>query len=142
MKNFKMNIFPVIIALGVVFLLSSCAQKMAFLNSSVVPGAEGSVAIDKDKNENYAIEVKIMNLADPKKLTPPKTTYVVWMNTERNEVKNIGQINSSTSLLSNTMKGDLKTVTSFKPISFFITAEDDPNIQYPGMQVVLRTTAE
>ncbi len=78
-------------------------------------------------------------MADPKRLDPPKNTYVVWMETEQNGTKNIGRLNTSSGLLSKTLKSSLKTVTPFKPTSFFITAESNESIQYPGRQVVLRT---
>ena len=37
------------------------------------------------------------------------------------------------------LKGSLETVASDKPINFFISAEDDANVQYPVGQVVLKT---
>lgn len=122
-----------------VFLLPSCATKYAFNTSSVVPAAEGTVKVKQDKNKNYNIELDVKRLADPKRLNPAKEVYVVWMETEQNGRKNIGQLKTSSGLFSSALKSSLKTVSSFKPTSFFITAEDHADIQYPGGQEVLRT---
>lgn len=128
-------------ALGLFFIfsLASCAKKLNFSTSSIVPAAQGTVKYKKDKNGNYAVRVKLVNLSDPERLQPSKRTYVVWMETNRNGVKNLGQLRSTSGLFSSTMKGSLSTVTSFRPDSFFITAEDYPDIQYPGQLIVLRT---
>lgn len=121
------------------FIISSCSNKISFQTSSVVPAAMGSVKVKKDNNENYKISISIKNLAEPEKLTPSRHTYVVWMETENNGIKNIGQINSSTGFLSSKLKASFESVSSFKPVKIFMTAEDDAAIQYPGMQVVLST---
>lgn len=136
----KSRIINSIIAVSLAVFLSSCARKLTFTQSTVVPAAVGSVKVKKDANKNYAIEVNTTHLAKPESLQPPKNTYVVWMETERNGTKNIGQLISSSGFLSKTLKGSLSTVTSFKPVQFFITAEDNANIQYPGMQVVLTSS--
>ena len=122
-----------------VLILSSCSRKMTFGTSSVVPAATGSVKIKKSKNDNYNIDLKTTYLAKPEQLTPPKNVYVVWMRTEDNQVKNIGKIKSSSGFLSKTLKGELNATSTSKPTSFFITAENDGNIQYPGNEVVLQT---
>lgn len=128
-------------ALAAVLLLSlsSCAKKLSFNTSMIAPAASGSVKISKDKNKNYAIDVFVRNLAPSDKLTPPRETYVVWVDTESNGVKNIGQINTSTGLLSKTLKASLKANLPFKPVRVFITGEDMQNVQYPGNMVVLST---
>lgn len=128
-----------VIALMSIILLPGCSRKLTFNNSSVVPAAMGYVKMKSDKNNNHTIDVSVTNLAPADKLTPAKKTYVVWMVTEDNGTKNIGQINTSGSLLSKTLKGSLQTVTSFKPVSIFITAEDDATVQYPGTTIVLNT---
>jgi hypothetical protein len=139
LNNFKIGIFSVITVLFFTLLLQSCATKIAFRNSPVVPAAEGWVKINKDKNKNYTMDLKVIRLADPKRLTPPKSVYVVWMFSEKNGTQNIGQLKTSSSLLSKALKSSLKTVASFRPDGFFITAEDNADIQYPGSQEVLRT---
>lgn len=118
---------------------TSCARKFRFESSVVVPSAEGTVKIKKDKNKNYAVTVKTVNLVEPDKLIPPRNLYVVWMRTEYNGTKNVGQFKTSSGLLSKKLKASLNTVTPYKPIQVFITAENDGNISYPSPQNVLTT---
>lgn len=130
----------VLIASMILFYFSSCARKVSFQASPVVPAAKGTVTLATDKNENYTIKIALSSLAEPTKLDPSKSIYVVWMETENNNIKNIGQINSSTGFLSDKLKASFETVSSFKPIRIFITAEDNAGIQHPGEQVVLSTS--
>lgn len=132
----------VIFVLTTILLLSnfsSCAKKIMFEQSSIVPGAEGSVKITKDKNSNYSIHINVLHLAEPKKLQPAKSVYLVWMQAEDNSTKNIGLLNSSSSLLSKTLKASLHTVTPFKPTRIYVTAEDDSKITFPAGETVLTT---
>ncbi|MGI8637443.1 MAG: hypothetical protein ACR2KZ_18765 [Segetibacter sp.] len=133
--------FSVVLAILIIFSLSSCSRKISFARSTVVPAAEGQVKIKKDNNKNYSIDLNVMRLAEPKRLSPPKDTYVAWMETEQNGTKNIGRLTTSSGLFSSTLKSSLSTTTPYKPTAFFITAEDDSNVQYPGGQVVLRTNS-
>ncbi len=128
-----------IAATMMLFIFSSCAKKISFQTSTVVPAATGTVKIKKDDNNNYQVKLSIQNLAEAKRLEPAKNTYVVWMETGSDGTKNIGQINSSTGFLSSKLKASFEAVSSFKPTKIFITAEDDAAIQYPGMQVILST---
>ncbi len=139
-KNaFQGNILTWAISLLLLFTIASCAKKISFNNSTVVPAATGQVKIKSDKNNNHNISIKINHLAKPSQLQPAKKTYVVWMNTEDNGIKNIGQINSSTGFLSGKLKSSFSTVSAFKPVKIFITAENDATIQYPDNQVILTT---
>ena len=79
-------------------LLSACSKKINFNTSTVVPAAEGVVKIKKDSNKNSSVDIKIKNLAEPERLEYPKSVYVVWMVTEENGIKNIGQLISSKSM--------------------------------------------
>lgn len=121
-------------------ILDSCATRTKFLNSSIVPGAEGVVSVKQDNNENYHIKISIANLAEATRLQSPKNTYVVWMEGEDNETKNIGQIKSTKSLLSKSLRGSFETVSSIKPKKVFLTAENDPSAQYPDNTDIILTT--
>ena len=126
-------------ALLFILSMSSCSKQVQFIPSIIVPAAEGKVKVKKDRNGNYAIDIKVENLADPSRLESPKMYYVVWMETELNGSLNLGQLSINKGLLLNSLKGSLETVTPYKPIRFFITAEDRGNIQYPGMTMVMRS---
>ena len=123
----------------IAFSLSACTKKIAFLTSSVVPAARGYVYIKTDKNKNNVIDVHLTELAEVQRLQPARQTYVVWMLTDNDITKNIGQIKSSTGMMSKQLKASFETVSSFKPVKIFITAEDNADIQYPGSQIVLET---
>ena len=129
--------FIVVVIIGLLF--SSCARKLTFASSPVLPAAEGKVKIKKDDNQNYIVSVDITRLAKPNSLTPPKEVYVVWMESDGNRTRNIGQINPSSGLFSKTLKGSLKATATARPTRIFLTAEDNGNVQYPGSQRVLIT---
>ena len=90
-----------LLMLMVVFLFSACATKVAFLNSAIVPSAEGTVSIKQGKNNNYDIDLTVDRLAEPERLTPPKSIYVVWMETSQSGIQNIGQLQTASRGLSN-----------------------------------------
>ena len=136
--NLRKVLFGIFIA-ALLISLSSCSKKIAFLPSSVVPAAEGQVKVKTDNNKNQAIEIEIVNLAEPQNLQPPKQMYIVWMETDRGENKNLGQIKSSTGRFSKNLKATFETVTSYQPVRIFITAENDSNAEYPSRERVLTT---
>ncbi|GAB3550038.1 hypothetical protein GCM10027577_28530 [Spirosoma fluminis] len=115
--------------------LNACTPKLSFTNSSVVPAASGNINVKKDKNENYALEVRVRNLAESKSLTPAKGTYLVWMKQNDNSVKKLGQLSPSGKSLAAT----LNATSVAKPVEVFITAEDNADILYPAGQTILTT---
>lgn len=134
----KNTLWSILMAMTV-FFFTSCTHKISFLTSAAAPAARGYVEIKKDKNKNNVIQVHLSNLAEVGRLTPPKQTYVVWMLTNDDVMKNIGQIKSSTNKLTKNLEASFETVSSFSPTKIIITAEDDENVQYPSSQVVLTT---
>jgi len=139
MNTFTKRIFLGIFAIMLLFSMESQAKKYSFLTSSIVPAARGYTKITRDNNRNYVIKMKLTNLAEVQRLDPSKLSYVVWMVTDREETKNIGQVDSSTAFMSKKLKASFETVSSFTPTQIFITTEDDASVQYPGSQVVLTT---
>lgn len=128
-----------VLAVSFMLALTACTSKYAFQTSSVVPAARGDVKVKKDGNDNYLIKVDIANLSEVKRLTPAKQAYVVWLVDAQETAKNIGQINSSSAMLSSKLKASFQTVSSTKPHRIFITAEDDAATAYPGSTVILST---
>lgn len=118
---------------------ASCVKKISFLTSSVVPAARGYVQIKNDKNKNYVIQIHLSSLAEVTRLQPSKNMYVVWMETDQQMTKNIGQIKSSSAFMSKKLAASFETVSPIKPTKVFITAENEASIEYPSEQVVLST---
>ena len=128
------------LSISVAICASSCSSKtVPFATSTVVPGTEGTVKVKKDNNQNYLIDLDIDHLPPSESLTPPKKSYVAWMETKENGTKNIGQVTSSKGMLSKARKASLSTVSTFKPIRIYITAEENGSIEIPAGMVVLTT---
>jgi len=136
--NHLRNVTLTFLTFSVVLFFVSCSNKITFEKSAVVPSAEGTVNLKQDGNNNYTVDLSLMRLADPSRLTPSKEAYFVWMETAENGVQNIGQLKTSSGPFSKSLKSSLKTVTPFKPTGFFVTAEESTSVQYPGL-VVMRT---
>jgi hypothetical protein len=139
LNNRVKNILIVIFILGMIVPITSCAQKIKFMNSSVVPAAQGYVKVKTDNNKNHHIKIEIRDLADVERLNTSKVSYVAWMETDQGRTENIGQLNSSSGFMSKQMKASLETVSSFMPTKIFVTAEEFVNAQYPGDRVILTT---
>jgi hypothetical protein len=133
------NTFFSILVASMIILSTACVQKVTFLNSSVVPSATGTVKVKQDNNKNYVIEVEIEDLVEVERLQPSKQTYVVWMETDRGNAENLGQLKSSRSFFSKQKTASLETVSSFKPVKIFVTAENGIDVRYPESQIVLTT---
>ncbi len=131
--------FSGILMIAVLVLFASCSSTETFLNSTIVPGATGKVKVKKDGNQNYVIDLEVKDLASVERLQSSKQMYMVWMETENGNYENLGQLNSSTGFMSKQRKASLKTVSSFKPVRFFITTEDDKDVRYPAQEVILTT---
>lgn len=139
LKSITLSTLLLITTVTATTVLTSCNKKIPFAISAVVPSAEGDVKVKKDKNNNYNINIDLTRLAESKRLTPPKEYYVVWIDTDNNGTKNIGQLQTSSGFLSKELKSSFSTTSSFRPIRVFITAEDNATIEYPNGPVVLTT---
>lgn len=140
MKNSKFIFLASLASLIVIFSFGSCVSTTRFAPSAITPAAEGTVKVKKDANKNYVIKIQISNLAESKKLTPPAEFYVVWLVTNDNMTKNVGQIKSSTGFLSKSLNATFETVSTLKPTKVFLTAENDASVQYPLSSDFILTT--
>lgn len=116
------------------FLITSCASTTKFPVSSVTPAAVITAKVKKDKSNNSTIFVTAKNLASAERLSPPKKTYVVWIQTKDKGMINIGQLVGKSNKSST-----LQTLTSFDPLEIIISAEDEGNVSYPAGIEISRT---
>lgn len=137
--QFTKKIYTGILWVTMVFIIASCSTNVSFLNSSIVPAANGTVTVKKDNNQNHTVKVEIKDLAPVERLQTSKETYVVWLETEKGNYENIGQLVSSTGFMSKQHTASLETQTSFKPVRIFVTAENGLNVRYPDPVEILTT---
>jgi len=142
MKHTLKNILLTLLSSFLIFSFTECkAQtKTNFMVSSVVPAARGSVSVKKDKYNNYLLRLDVSNLAEANRLTPPMKTYVVWIVTDENITKNVGQIKTTTTFLAKRLKATFETKSSFRPVKVYITAEYDSEIQSTDKEPILTTS--
>ncbi len=100
-----------------------------------VPAARGTVKVEKDKNGNAKLDIKVDHLASPASLTPPGSVYIVWVlpNGATSAVRQ-GAIRVDKNL-----KGELKVVTPAKDFELFITAENSEIVSAPSAIKILDT---
>ena len=69
---------PLMLLLLLIWPFSS-GKEYHMTASNIVPAACGTVKVQKDQNGNAKLDIKVSNLADPTRLTPPENKYVVWI---------------------------------------------------------------
>lgn len=138
--SLKKNVLSGVLITLMTFSFNSYAVKSSFLNSSVVPAAQGKVKVKRDnKNQNYVIKKEVTDLAEVERLQTSKDNYVVWMETDQGKTINLGQLNNSSGYHSKKLKASLEPKSLYKSSKVFITAEDSTDVQDTGTQVELST---
>lgn len=130
MKTIKILVF-----IGAVVLLSSCASTAKFPVSAVTPAAQITAKMKQDKNNNNVIEVTANHLAEASRLNPSRNNYSVWIVADNGLIKNVGQL-----INKNAEKASLTITTPFIVKEIFITAEDQGDLSYPAGIEISRTT--
>jgi len=113
------------------FTLLSCSSTSQFPVSDVLPAARIEAKLSEDDNNNTEIEITAHHLANPKRLSPSKNLYVVWVVTENGMVKNVGKM-----IQDGHKKVKLDIITPFEVKEILITAEDNGNVTKPGDMLI------
>lgn len=120
-------------------LFSSCSKRISFPPSAVVPGVEPQAKVKKTDDGDYRISLDVNHLVRPEQLSPPKNHYVVWINTEDQGLKNIGELKNRSGMFANTRRASFERTIGFKPTQIFVTSENSTDVQFPGDQTVFRS---
>ncbi len=113
--------------LALAAVLSGCTGAQKLSASSTIPAAEGHLDCGKAANDNTSVDLKVKHLANPERLTPPASTYVVWIRTDKTAIpQNIGALT-----VDNDLTGRLKTVTPQRHFELFLTAEASGQVETP-----------
>jgi hypothetical protein len=122
------------LALLVAVGIAGCAKKVAANIPPPVPATEANTSIGKDNNDNLIAELKVKHLALPQSLTPPRSLYVVWVETSDQRFVNAGRLK-----LNDNLEGSIRIMTPYPRFRLVISAEDDPLAPAPSSQRVVRT---
>ena len=117
--------------------LAYAAKKYPMTAATIVPAARGEVLVDKDKNGNVRLNMKVEFLAAPESLTPPAVVYVIWLQDLGGSPENQGQLRVDKKL-----KANFKTVTPSKNFDLSVTAEKDASVKAPTGPEVLKATVQ
>ncbi len=120
-------------------LFSSCSKRISFPPSAVVPGVEPKAKVKKTDDGDYRVSLDVNHLVRPEQLSPPKKHYVVWINTENQGVRNIGELKNRSGMMANTRKASFERTIGFKPTQIFVTSENSTDVQFPGDETVFRS---
>lgn len=123
MKNGTM-----VMALATLLLPAGCAGPQKVSTSPAMPAAEGTLRCEKAANDNTGIDLKVKHLANPDRLTPPASAYVVWTKIDKDAPpQNIGAL-----AVDSDLNGRLKTVTAMRRFELFVTAEASGQVTTPS----------
>jgi hypothetical protein len=112
-------------------------KKFPLRASTAVPAARGKIDIGKDSNGNTKVKMEAEHLAEPGKLSPPRSDYVIWFQEKGAEALTQGRLR-----IDKNLKGSFATSTPLKNFDVFVTAESNANTKQPAGTEVFRTTVQ
>ena len=102
-----------------------------------IPAAMGKAHLSKEKNGNLKLKVEVNHLAKPGALTPSRQSYVVWTQARGKEPQNRGVLK-----VNNKLEGTFEDTVSNEDFDIFITAEDNPRVEFPSEPRLLKGTMQ
>ncbi len=133
----KLTWLMVSLAMGMLVLAGcSSATQYTMQAGDRSAGAEGTITLEEDDNENYQVTLEMAHAPRPSQLDESMSVYSVWlMPHDTNEVYNMGRIR-----LDDDRSGLLKFTSPFPGFDLKVTAEPDGLQVAPSDEVVLRYT--
>lgn len=135
MRHSRLALF---IAIVFVFATAAWSREDKLTNTGVAPAAQGKVTTSTDRNGNTEVEIKVEHVATPQSLTPPRQTYLVWVQPRGEQAELLGALRIN----SDNLEGSLKGTTRYKDFEVLVTAEDNATAEVPSDAVILKGTVE
>jgi hypothetical protein len=112
----------------------ACATSFPFLPSSASPAAAGNVHAKIDDNGNSWVELELEHLALPGTLTPPRSTYVVWAESQFGRQVLLGRVK-----VEDDRSASWRGTVPFEKFRMILTAEDIAWPERPREPYVVQT---
>jgi hypothetical protein len=90
------------------------------------------VALAQVNNDNTMMKLEVDHLAEPDKMAPGASTYVVWIQSTPGQAQNVGAL-----MVDNDRRGRLETVTPHREFQLFVTAESAATAAAPTSERLL-----
>jgi hypothetical protein len=121
----------------VMFTLVASASDAPLRVSDLLLGGEGKVSFEHDRNKNTKFSVHAKHLAKPESLSPPRNTYVVWVQGRGKDPQNAGMLR-----VNDNLDGTMSGTTPLQVFDIFVTAEDGVNVDRPAGPEVMRGSVQ
>lgn len=130
-------VYPLLMAILVA--AASCAGpgKLMMVNDGSIPAAESTVTVGKSANGNTTFDLEVKHLAQPARVDPSATVYVVWLrgNDASRSSQNMGALKVDQDL-----NGSYSGVTPLREFELFVTVEPTATVTSPtGRSLLYRT---
>ncbi|MGC1870888.1 MAG: hypothetical protein WA700_08015 [Acidobacteriaceae bacterium] len=126
--------FAMILFVALFWPFGSSSKKFQMQANNIVPAANGTVTVKRDKNDRDSkVDVKVNNLAAPSSLAPSESVYIVWVKPNGDPPEKKGAIG-----LGNNLNGQLNVVTTARDFEVFITGEPGESVTQPSGPEVLK----
>ena len=124
---------------AITFLLTTAAwsREDKLVSTGLAPAAQGKVITSTDRNGNTEVEVQVKHVANPHSLTPPRESYIVWVQPRGMQPQMLGALR-----INEDLQGSLKATTTYKDFDVLITAEDNMKPETPSGSVILKGAVE
>ena len=129
--------FALLIAIAFVLTAVAWSREDRLTNTAMAPAAQGKVVTSNDRNGNTEVEVQVKHVASPHSLTPPRQSYVVWVQPRGMQPQMLGTLR-----INEDLQGSLKATTTYKDFDVLITAEDNLKPEAPSEAVILKGSVE
>jgi len=127
----------IILIIAVAGITYAYGKNYPLTANAAVPAARGKVTGGKDANGNTTVKIAAEHLAEPGKLSPPGSDYVVWFQEKGAEPQTQGRMR-----IDKNLKGSFETSTPLRNFDIFVTAESDASSKRPTGTEVFRTTVQ
>lgn len=125
-------------AVVIVFAAAASADQFRMRAGESNPAAMGVVHVNTDRNGNLTVEMEAKHLAPPDRLSPPHSTYVVWVQPAGKPAEVMGELRVN----KEDMGASFKTSVPYHNFDIFVTAEDNAKPDTPSSTEVLRTSVQ
>lgn len=108
-------------------IIASCSNTANFTVSEASPETEIKAKTRVDEDNNKVLTINAKNLESPESIDSSSRAYVVWIKTDENELRNLGELHSTAE-----ETATFRTETPYEFREIIITAEERANVAEPS----------